>query len=124
MKRKEAILDVYNLALGAFLFASPWLLGFAGGIVGDDVWVTGGLVSLFSLMALVAFRTWDEWANLALGAWLLVSPWLLGFPHTRAMHITTGVGLVVLYLSGLELWLIRYSAPRAPDEQAPPARGV
>ena len=118
MKRKEAILDAYNLALGLFLFASPWLLGFAGGVTGDDVWATGILVSLFSLMALVAFREWDEWANLALGAWLIVSPWLLGFPHTRAMHLTTGVGLVVFYLSGLELWLVRYSKQQAPNERA------
>ena len=118
MKRKGAILDVYNLTLGVFLFASPWLLGFAGGIAGEDVWVSGILICLFSLVALLAFREWDEWANLVLGAWLIGSPWLLGFPHTRAMHVTTAVGLVVFYLSGLELWLFRYSKPQAPNERA------
>jgi hypothetical protein len=37
---------------------------------------------------------------------MIVSPWLLGFAHTRAMHIGIGVGCVVIYLAGLELLLI------------------
>jgi hypothetical protein len=29
--------------------------------------------------ALVTFQAWEEWVNAALAAWLIVSPYLLGF---------------------------------------------
>ena len=63
---------------------------------------------VLSLAALIAFADWEEWAALAMGLWLLASPWVLGFPHAAAMKIHIGVGLVVAYLAGLELWLIHY----------------
>jgi hypothetical protein len=114
MKRKEAILDVYNLALGIFLIASPWLFGFVRRAADADAWLSGLVIVLCSVLALVAFRDWDEWINLLIGIWLVVSPWLLGFAHTRAMHVSIGVGLVVIYFSGLELWLVHYEPPDRP----------
>jgi len=47
------------------------------------------------------------------GAWIVASPWLLGFPHTIAMHVFIGIGIVVMYLAALELWLIHYDGPAA-----------
>ena len=47
---------------------------------------------------------WREFALLALGVWLVASPWILGFPHGAAMKIHIGAGLIVAYLGGLELW--------------------
>ena len=41
-----------------------------------------------------------------LGLWLIVSPWVLGFAHTRAMHFSIGVGATVTFLAALELWLV------------------
>jgi hypothetical protein len=111
MKRKEAILDAYNLALGIFLFATPWLFGFSRAVAKDDVWASGLLIVLCSALTLVAFKERNEWINLIIGLWLIVSPWLLGFAHTTAMQISIGVGLVVAYLAALELWLVRYSGP-------------
>ena len=104
--RSEAVLDLYNLVLGAFLFVSPWLFAYAGGIGGVDAWLTGAVLVVISIAAVVAFAEWEEWISLALGLWMIVSPWLLGFAHTRAMHIGIGVGCVVVYLAGLELLLI------------------
>jgi hypothetical protein len=114
--RSEAILDVYNLVLGAILFVSPWLFAFAGRIGGLDAWLTGAFLVLVSLAALVAFAEWEEWISLALAVWMIASPWLLGFVHTTAMHILIGVGCVVVYFSGLELWLIHYEHPRQSAE--------
>ncbi len=109
--RSEAVLDIYNLVLGAFLCVSPWLLAYAGSAGRLDARLTGlGLVSI-SIAALVAFAEWEEWVSLGLGLWMIVSTWLLGFAHTRAMHISVGVGCVVTYLSALELWLIHYHRP-------------
>jgi hypothetical protein len=44
-----------------------------------------------------------------LGLWLVVSPWLLGFAHTGAMHFSLGIGTAIAFLASLELWL-RYEA--------------
>src|SRR3546814_12329343 len=48
-------------------------------------YVIGIAVALFfAATALVAFKAWEERLNIALGAWLLVSPWLLGFSASSA----------------------------------------
>jgi SPW repeat len=59
-----------------------------------------------SLAAVVAFSSWEEWANLLVGIWLIISPWMLGFAHTSAMHFSIGVGAAVTFLAALELWLV------------------
>ena len=109
--RKELILDIYNLVLGAFLFTSPWLFASIHAVMAEDAWVTSVLVVSLSVAALMAFAEWEEWIILLLGIWLAVSPWILGFHDATAMKINVGVGLVVAYLAGLELWLLHYSAP-------------
>jgi len=58
--------------------------------------------------------------NLLLGQWLVASPWILGFTHTRAMHFSIGLGAVVAFLAVLKLWLV-YEATHLGDE-APPAK--
>ena len=110
--RRETILDVYTLVLAAFLFVSPWLFAYARDFVRMDAWIAGGLLIAVSLAAIIAFAEWEEWAILAVGLWLLASPWILGFTHTTAMHISIGIGCVVTYLAVLELWLIHYDRPQ------------
>jgi len=107
--RRESILDVYNLALGIFLFASPWVLTISHGAMADDAWISGFIVVLVATGALVAFAEWQEWITLALGIWILVSPWVLGFQHTSAMKANIAVGALVTYLAAMELWLIHYT---------------
>jgi|SRR5271165_5035422 len=109
--RSEAILDIYNLILGAILFVSPWLFAYAGRADRLDAWLTSSILVLISISALVAFAEWEEWISLALGLWMIVSPWLLGFAHTTAVHIGIWVGCAVVYLSALELWVIHYHRP-------------
>jgi hypothetical protein len=106
--RQNAILDVYQLVLAIFLFMSPWLFAFAHGTLRVDTWVSAALVAVISFVALVAFREWEEWLNCILGLWIAVSPWVLGFQHTKGMFINLVVGISVVYLAILELWLIHY----------------
>jgi len=68
----------------------------------------------------MAFASWEEWANLLLGVWLIVLPWALGFPHARAMHYSIGVGATVAFLAALELWLV-YDAAH-PESRPPKAQ--
>jgi hypothetical protein len=109
--RKEAIFDVYNILLGAFLAVSPWLFAYARGVMRTDAWLSSAVLIVLSVAAIIAFAEWEEWLNIGIGLWMIVSPWVLGFPHTHAMHISIAVGILVSYLAALELCLIhmRYS---------------
>ena len=109
--RREAVLDFYQLACAAFLFASPWLFAFSNAKSGTDDIISAILVGASSLAALVVFREWEEFINLALGLWILVSPWVLHFQVPAATHINIGVGFIITYMAALELWLIHYGTP-------------
>jgi hypothetical protein len=55
-----------------------------------------------------------------LGIWLVASPWILGFAHTRAMHFSIGIGLAITFLAALELFLLRDAdAARQSPAEAP-----
>ena len=116
--RRETTLDVYNLVLAVFLFVAPWLFSYAYGSARADDWVSSTIVIATSVAALLAFSEWEEWIGLIVGLWVLASPWLLGFPHARATAVNVGVGLLITYMSALELWLIHYD-PAPSDGTGP-----
>jgi hypothetical protein len=104
--RRESILDVYNFVLALVLFVTPWFLVRATVATEFNLWASAAAIGAISLTALLAFAWWEEWINVALGLWLIASPWLLGFAHTSAMHFSIGIGVVVVFLSLLEIWLV------------------
>jgi hypothetical protein len=104
--RRESPLDLYNLVLGAFLIASPWLFHMTREVARIEAWGVGALLVAISVAALLAFSLWEEWISFAVGLWMIVSPWVLGFAHTPAMKLNIGIGTVVMCLSGLELFLV------------------
>src|SRR5947199_9964801 len=83
----EKYCDLANLILGAILFLSPWMFGFAAGHESQDAWVTGIVIAILSITALAAFAVWDECLNLVAGLWAIVSPWALGLEGTTAMLV-------------------------------------
>ncbi|MGY4404439.1 ABC-type branched-subunit amino acid transport system permease subunit [Bradyrhizobium sp. USDA 3315] len=121
--RKESALDLYNLVAAIFLLAAPWLFVQANPTAAIDLRISGAAIAIMSLAAIVAFSIWEEWINLAVGCWLIVSPWLLGFTHTRAMHFAIAAGAVVAFMALLELWLeyekthFGSAAPQAAERQ-------
>lgn len=121
--RHESVLDLYKLLLAMFLLVSPWLFARTNGTAAMDLRASGAAIAVLSLEAMVAFSNWEEWANLLLGVWLIVSPWVLGFAHTRAMHFSIGVGAAVAFLAVLELWLVHdASQPESAPSGAPEKR--
>lgn len=54
---------------------------------------------------------WGDWFNLALGIWLIISPFALGFVNTAAMWSNIAVGVVVILLA-----LLSVSGNRAVQE--------
>ena len=92
--------DSLNLLLGAVLFLSPWLFGFAPEqTAASNAYVVGAIVAVMALAALFAFQAWEEWVSGVLGVWLVISPWVLGFSgHATAMytHVLIGIAAIVL----------------------------
>lgn len=79
-KATERWQDGINLLLGVWLFLSPWLLGFAD--ISAALWnalVFGALIVALAALAIVEYHDWEEWADMAIGLWVAVSPWVLGF---------------------------------------------
>lgn len=116
--RRESALDLYNLFFAVVLLAAPWLFTLTNSAGKLDLWASGAAIAVISLAALFAFARWEEWVNLLLALWLIVSPWLLGFAHTRAMHFSVGIGCAVAFMALLELWLV-YEATL--DDRTPPS---
>jgi len=101
-------INIVNAIAAAFLFASPWLFGFAGEQAASwNAWISGLLIAGLALAAVAALQEWEEWANLVLGLWVAAAPWLLGFAGiANALWTHVGVGLAVALLAAVELWLI------------------
>ena len=77
--------DSLNFLLGVVLFFSPWLFGFgAEQAAALNAHVVGAIIAATALLALFAFKTWEEWVSGVLGAWLVISPWILGFSAAHA----------------------------------------
>ena len=67
----------------------------------------GGLIILAELVELSFFRAWQEWINVALGAWLIASTWVLGIATPAASINFMLVGVLVVGLALYESWQIR-----------------
>jgi hypothetical protein len=106
--------DVANLILGAFLFVSPWIFGFSGSTpAAENANIVGIVIAVLAVAALAAFAVWEEWLNLIVGLWTLVSPWVLGFQATtKAMAVCVVVGILVAILAAVEIWMTSQTPPR------------
>jgi hypothetical protein len=104
--------DVANLILGAVLFFSPWMFGFEAGVASENAIIAGIVIAVLAIAALAAFAVWEEWLNLIVGLWVLVSPWVLGFQGTTAMTVHVVIGAAVAILAGVELWIMSRTPPQ------------
>ncbi|MER9135622.1 SPW repeat protein [Mesorhizobium sp. M0047] len=103
--------DVANLILGAVLFFSPWIFAFAAGTQSQNAMGSGIVIFLLSVAALSAFAIWEEWLNLVVGLWVIVSPWVLGFQASTAMSVHVVIGVLVAVLAAIELWMMYQNPP-------------
>jgi hypothetical protein len=94
--------------LGIWLCLSPWtlLFEFEPSAVKNAV-LLGALIILAELVELSIFRGWQEWINVALGAWLIASTWVLGIVTPAARTNFMLVGVLVVALALYEMWQIR-----------------
>src|SRR5919205_634263 len=106
--------DWINILLGLWLWLLPWALQFIGedrGAAANAVLV-GTLLVFTEALVLSAFQPWEEWICASIGAWLVISPWVLGVIAPLAWVNFIVVGLLVLVLSLYELWDLRRGTAR------------
>ena len=103
--------DWINYFLGLWVFGSRWFIEHAmitaehgGGTRGMlNLWVVGPAVVLLTTFAIngVIIRVWAELAVLAFGAWLLLSPWIIGFTATAPLMCNSVIfGALIFVFAG------------------------
>ena len=105
MKQMKHWQDPVNAVVGAWIALSPWILGFGDHTVAMvNSLVIGLALIAAALGAMILPRAWEEWTEVALGLWLIVSPWALAFAGVQpAMASAVASGLVVMALA---LWVL------------------
>ena len=99
------------LALGAWLAVSPLALGFWSelGTRSLDFYFIGAVIALLAVYELKRRSMWGEWLLLVLGAWMVGSPWLIGFASDRIAAVdSVAAGALVALLS---IWVILRHSP-------------
>jgi hypothetical protein len=95
-----------NVILGIWLIISPWVYGYAGtatNAMSSSV-IVGVLVLIFSALRYNTphSRTVLSWANIVLGAWTVLSPWIFRLTdHTGYIFNSVIVGILV---AALAIW--------------------
>jgi hypothetical protein len=51
-RKIEAFIDVINLALGGFLFLSPWIFGFTSGLGWHTSWIAGTAICILAISSI------------------------------------------------------------------------
>ena len=100
--------DWCSWLLGIWLCISPWALQFGLDPTATQATVIPGfLIIAAEVVTLSVFRAWEEWINIILGAWLVISPWVLGISVPAARANLVVLGLLVMALAFYEFWEAR-----------------
>lgn len=109
---EDVFLAGWSLMLGSFLVIVPWYLGFDGQAAPTwNAWACGSAILVLSLLALVQVNEWLEYATAAVGLWLCMAPWVLGFGDLiipAGSHI--GLGFALMIAAAAELWRLRHAS--------------
>ncbi|MGE0528646.1 MAG: SPW repeat protein [Bdellovibrionales bacterium] len=96
--------DWTNLILGVWLFLTPWIFATIPAAAAWNFYGVGAVVAMLAVAALNDTAAWEEWTNVALGAWLVISPWILGYSFHEALTwnaIAVGAGVALVAVSAL-----------------------
>jgi len=104
--------DWASMGLGLLIVISPWLAQTPDNQAATVNAMTVGALAIFiGALELQFVRRWEEWCELALGVWLVISPWLLGYSTLGTLTMMHAIfGLLVAALALLELWQDRQLA--------------
>ncbi len=89
-RKTEAFIDISNLALGGFLFLSPWIFGFTSDLGWHTSWIAGtaiGIIAIFSIgdlftsVTIPSFIETEEWLKISLSG--------CGWRHAPGFSVST-----------------------------------
>lgn len=96
--------DGVGWGLALWLMLSPWILEFASDAVAMRTTVGFGFALLaIEVLALTAFRTWEEWINALIGLALIAAPFVQKFTAKPAIYNAVIVGAIIVLLAATEL---------------------
>lgn len=106
---RRTLEDWVSLALGVAIALAPWIVDETSSrTVVVHAAIAGLAVMLLAELDLVSFRRWAGRAQLAVGAWVAVSPLILGYAASGALRVWHVVaGTAVVLLAAFELWQSR-----------------
>lgn len=112
--RQKRAQDCILAGLSVALFISPWVLNYDNARADWCAWISAVLlayfvaVSLFDASLLEA-KQWEEWATAAVGLWLILAPWILGFSsEIRAERAYWALGALTIIVSLWAEWSLRH----------------
>ncbi len=119
-----------TVLLGAYLFVAPWILGTSGDRASSaNAWIVSAcIVAAMLRVPIVSGPRAAELIRAGLGAWLLASPFALGFAASGAGWNAWTVGFLILaladtlslafdFLSWMHMQNLRYQARRISPEK-------
>lgn len=100
MNRGQAVTaSTVNLVAGVWLIIAPFILGYSdlSSATTNDI-VVGALVAILSAVRIfsVARWTWLSWLNVILGFWLIIAPFVLGYPIATPRFNDIILGIVII----------------------------
>jgi hypothetical protein len=103
--------DWCNLFLGIWLCLSPWVLRFADDRAAtENAVAVGFLIIVAEVFTFSMLRVLEEWINVVLGIWLVVSAWALEITALTAKVDLVVSGMLIALLALYEIWDARRPA--------------
>ncbi len=105
--------DWFGMLLGGLIVVSPWFPFQSSHETMDaersmlilNTFVVGMLVFGLAQLEYVALQRWEEVAEIALGLWLIASPFVFGYSGDDMLKIWhASLGVIVVLLGALQLW--------------------
>jgi SPW repeat len=107
--------DWLNLVIGIWICVSPWALNFTDNETATRTAIAiGFLIVVSEVFTFCALRLVEEWINGLLGAWLVISAWLLDLGPSIAKVDFIASGVAIILLTVYESW----DAQREPRSSA------
>ena len=98
--------DWLGMVLGVVIGLSPWLSGQQdNNLINWNAILLGAFVLVLAELELVGLQRWQEFAEIACGAWLFVSPFIFGYAGAGPLRVWHYIiGAIVMALAAFELW--------------------
>lgn len=98
--------DWASMLLGVLIGLSPWLAGHQDNeAIAWNAVLVGVLVLGLAQLEYVSLRRWEEFGEIALGLWLIASPFIFGYADGGSLALWHSIlGALVALFGLLELW--------------------